>query len=156
VLKEAHVIDLSHPTPRSNFIVKPDFVQGCVESKTSKADRFFYVLYKDATVDQIWEIDGYRIGSREAPDDASSLQWTFHLTCPKCKNNLLLDSTKKKVRVYAGCGIESEEFRCGHPAQFGGVCSFGVALELPRRREDRVAVIEGGRILRIDALAKRL
>jgi hypothetical protein len=149
-------VDQAHPTPRSSFLVQPELVRGCVETKSTKVDRFFYVLYKDTDVDQLWEVDGYRMGPVQAPDDDSHLTWTFHITCPKCRNNLLLDSTKKKIQVYRECGIESEVFRCGHPAQFGGPCPFGVALELPRKREERTVVIEGGRIVKVDAVAKRI
>lgn len=137
--------------PAPGITIRPDRVTGYLDTATKLPDRIFKVLYRED--DAVWEIDGYRIGPREAPDSAPELHWTFHITCPKCKNNLLLDSKKKKIEIDPD-GIQTEAFRCSHPGMFGGICGFTFVLERPSKREDRVVLVQGVQH-RIDAIVRK-
>lgn len=132
-------------------ILRPDHVQGALPIAQRRPDRLFYVLYGDT----VWELDGYRVGPREQPDDGPDVCWTIHLACPRCHQNLLLDSLKKHLKVHPGQGLEAEPLHCSYRAEFGGPCPFGVALDLPSKRSDREVLVNGQRLL-IDAVARNM
>jgi len=137
-----------------NTILNPNVVKGYVAHDERTPSRLFYVLWLED--DSVWEVDGYRVGPPEAPDDADVVKWSLNLYCPKCKQNIRLDSTRKPFKVHQGLGLETgEPIQCPWPAEFGGLCSFRAELELPRKGEDRIVTIPPGRKVKIDAVAKR-
>lgn len=140
------------PRPNKNFIVTPNEVRGFLPTARAKADRYFYVLYGD----MVLEWDGYRIGGEAgAPDGAPEVNWSILLMCPKCRNNLKLDSLHKHFAVESGqAGISSEPIQCSYKAEFGGICSWRVVLERPSKRHDRIVTVDGGRRVVIDAIAR--
>lgn len=139
------------PKPK-NLIVKPNLVRGFLPTARAKVDRFFYVLYGD----MVLEWDGYRIGGAAgAPDGADGVNWSILLMCPRCHNNLRLDSLQKHLGVESGqAGLSSEPIRCSYKAEFGGLCSWRVVLERPSKRHDRIVTVDGGLKIAIDAIAK--
>jgi hypothetical protein len=75
--------------------------------------------------------------------------------CPKCRNNLRLDSLQKHLMVeHKQAGISSEPIQCSYKAEFGGLCSWRVVLERPSRKCDRIVTVNNGIKIRIDAIAK--
>jgi hypothetical protein len=134
-------------------IITPHHVRGFVGHDERRPDRLFYVLWLED--DTVWEIDGYRLGPMESPDDASDVLWSINLFCPKCRQNIRLDSTKKHIHVHRGRGLETAEpMRCPWPAEFGGLCSFAAVLELPKPSLREVRLTNGTPV-RLDAVAKR-
>lgn len=140
------------PRPSKNLIVTPNRVQGFLPTAKAKPDRYFYVLYGD----MVLEWDGYRIGGEVgAPDGADGVNWSILLMCPRCHNNLRLDSLQKHLSVESGqAGISSEPIRCSYKAEFGGLCSWRVVLERPSKRHDRIVTVDGGKRIAIDAVAR--
>jgi hypothetical protein len=139
------------PRPNKNFIVRPNEVKGFLPTASAKPDRFFYVLYGDTVL----EWDGYRIGPVGAPDDSREVNWTLLVMCPKCHNNLKLDSLQKHLEVEARqAGIQSEPIQCSYKIEFGTLCTWRVVLERPTKRHDRIVTVDGGRQIVIDAVAK--
>lgn len=139
---------LQHGMPNpGGMILRPDYVKGYLPTAQRAPDRLFYLL--DPFRDLVWEVDGYRHPAAEG----GTPYWILVLTCPTCRNHLILDTSKKKVEIDKE-GIQSEEFRCSHPAEFGGVCPFAVALDRPRSQEQREVCVQG-RKYRIDAVVKR-
>jgi hypothetical protein len=141
---------------QSRLIVRPDYVKGFADTASKKVDRYFYIIY----LEECWECDGYRIGPKDLPDDHPSVHWTILLRCPVCHNNLMLDSTKKKLQVSRPSGLETAEpIRCSYKAEFGGLCKWSVVLESPRRREDKqISVRLDDNIVKtvlVDAVAKK-
>lgn len=139
------------PRP-SSLIVKPNEIRGFLPTAQAKPDRYFYILYGDTVL----EWDGYRIGGPVgAPDGAPEVNWSILLMCPKCRNNLRLDSLQKHLMVESGqSGISSEPIQCSYKAEFGGLCSWRVVLERPSRKCDRIVTVNGGVKIHIDAIAK--
>lgn len=136
---------------RQHIVVRPNEVKGFVTTGGRKPDRFFYILYGDT----VWECDGYRVGPTAAPDDSPEVNWSLLIICPKCGGNLRIDSLKKHLGVEAGqAGLESEPLQCSYKAEFSGLCPFRVVLERPSKRHERVVTVDGGRQVRIDAVAK--
>jgi len=138
--------DKTLPNP-GGMILRPDYVKGYLPTAQRPPDRLFYLL--DVREDLVWEVDGYKTQLT-----SGDFSWLFVIACPICRNHLTLDSTRKKVEVTRE-GIQSEEFRCSHPAEFGGTCPFAIALERPRSREQREVCVRG-RWYRIDAVVKRV
>ena len=129
------------PAP-AGMIARPGLVKGYLPTATKPPDRVFYILYQDI----LWECDGYR-----APGEPGAQpHWLIVLICPRCGENLTLNTSKKKVEITPE-GLQSEPFRCSHPAEFGGVCPFTVALEKPKGAERRAQV--NGRWYNVDAVA---
>ena len=149
---------MSHPVtnltevPRpSSLEVTPDRVRGFLPTASAHIDRFFYVLYGDTVL----EWDGYRVGPVGAPDDHHDVNWSILLVCPKCHNNLRLDSLMKHLGVEAGqAGLQSEPIQCSYKVEFGTLCTWRVVLERPSKRHDRVVTVDGGRKVIIDAVAR--
>jgi len=130
-------------------IITPNEVKGFLGNDTRKPDRLFYVLYED----QIWEWDGYCVHLGETPC------WSINIVCPRCHNNLRLDSTRKRVQITSDSLETDEPIRCAHPAEFGGVCRWAIELAPPHKREERyieVAGPTGVARIKIDAVAKNV
>ena len=128
----------------SNQVATPGQAGG-LHSQEAAADRYFYIL--DAKDDRVWEWDGY-------PNPEGNGEWLIQLMCPLCENNLTLTSINKKLEITEE-GIQSADpLRCSHEAEFGGICKWGVVLELPKPSE-REATVNGQRVL-LDAVAKRI
>ena len=125
-------------------VLNPQEARG-LASREAQADRYFYIL--DAVDDRIWEWDGY-------PNPDGDGHWLIQLVCPLCNNNLTLTSIRKKLEITKEGLQSAEPIRCSHPADFGGICKWGVVLELPRPSE-RVAMVAGQEV-RLDAVAKRV
>lgn len=147
----------SDPRGSSKLIVRPNEVKGFQTTHEAKPNRYFYVLCGD----ECWECDGYRAGDPSLPDDHGDVHWAILLTCPVCHQALKLDSTKKQIKVWKDCGLETAEpIRCSYPAQFSGPCPFGVVLELPSKKADKFITVhlDGGitKQIAIDAVAKRV
>jgi hypothetical protein len=143
--------DLSVVPRPSSLIVKPNEVRGFLPTAEATPDRYFYVLYGDTVL----EWDGWRTGNPNAPDGADEVNWSILLMCPKCRNNLRLDSLQKHLMVESGqSGISSEPIQCSYKGEFGGLCSFRVVLERPSRKCDKIVTVNGGKRIRIDAIAK--
>lgn len=138
------------------LILRPDYVKGFADTAAKKVDRYFYII----SGEECWECDGYRVGPAALPDDHPEVAWNILIICPVCHNNLMLDSTKKKLAVSRGAGLETAEpIRCSYKAEFGGLCKWCVVLEPPRRREDKQITVrlDGGvvKTVNVDAVAKR-
>lgn len=139
---------LSQQVPQpGGMILRPDYVKGFVPTASRPPDRLFYLL--DKQDDRVWEVDGYK----QPTADGMRPAWMLILSCPVCRNNLTLDSTRKHLEITEE-GIQSDVFRCSHGAQFGGVCPFSIALDRPRNKEERQVQVLG-RWYKIDAVAKR-
>jgi uncharacterized protein YbaR (Trm112 family) len=128
------------------MIVRPGLVKGFLPTATKPPDRLFYILYLQD--DLVWECDGYK----KPAENGTQPGWMIVLTCPICRNHLTLDTTKKKVEITAE-GIQSESFRCSHPAEFGGVCPFEIVLARPSRKSERQVQVQS-RWYKIDAVAR--
>lgn len=126
-------------------IIRPNEVKTLDDYARREPDRYFYILFGD----DVWECDGYMI-----KDDGKEL-WTILIRCPVCNQNLKLDSEKKSLRI-DDKGLELKDtIQCSWPGQFGGLCNFHVAVEPPRKFEDRMVRV-AGRQLKIDAVARRV
>jgi len=134
----------------SQQIFTPTHVRAVSKNMVAPPDRYFYLLSGDT----VWQCDGYRTGSAELPDDHPDVKWLINFNCPICHNNLSLDSTKKKLRVTPGQGLDTDELRCSYIAQFGGWCPFDAVLESPQRAGDKTVTVDGKKI-KIDAVVKR-
>lgn len=132
------------------MIFTPNHVQVVTPNAVQPPDRYFYLLSGDT----VWECDGYRTGPAHLPDDSPEVHWLINFCCPVCRQNLNLDSSKKKLRVTPGQGLDTEELRCAYVAQFGGLCPFDAVLESPQRQSDRIVDVNG-RKFKIDAVVKR-
>lgn len=131
----------------SKPIITPNEVKGFLGSDARKPDRLFYILFED----QIWEWDGYCVHT--ADRDC----WSINIVCPRCHNNLRLDSTLKRLQVTADSLETDEPIRCSHVAEFGGLCSWRVELAPPRKREERYIEVgspTGVARIKIDAVAR--
>lgn len=120
-----------------------------LEKPVAQPTRIFYVLDLTPSHEYLWEIDGYCLhDSNEGKD-----RWTLHIVCPKCRNNLTIESEKKPIEV----GHETlsvELFRCSHPAEFGGQCSFSAAIEPPSGNQ-KTTRDQHGRRVRVDGVFRR-
>lgn len=139
------------PRPNKNFVVTPNEVKGFLPTASRRPDRFFYVLYGDTVL----EWDGYRVGPVGAPDDDPQVNWSVLLVCPRCHNNLRLDSLQKHLEVESGAaGLQSEPIQCSYKVEFGTLCTWRVVLERPTKRHNRIVTVDGGRQIVIDAVAR--
>lgn len=130
----------------SSRIIRPDEVRTLDNYADRKADRYFYILFEES----VWECDGYVV----KPEGREPL-WTILIVCPVCRHNLKLDSTKKKLLIDER-GLElAEPIRCSWPGEFGTACNFQVAIEPPRKSEDKFVRVNG-RQIKVDAVAKRV
>lgn len=121
-----------------------------LEKPVAKPTRIFYVLDLTATHEFIWEIDGYCIHDGKTGRDL----WTLHIECPKCRQNLTVDCTKKKVEVTSE-GLFIEPFACTHHGDFGQIfCGFRAAIEPPKGSQ-RFSEDQNGRKIKIDGVFKR-
>jgi hypothetical protein len=130
--------------PKRNLIVSPHEVRGIAGDYRAPIDRYFRILYPNESV---CECEGYTVGQ------GTETCWRIEMLCPKCNRNIQLDSTRKGLHVTQE-GVESDVFRCSWPAEFGGVCAFRGALELPKKREDKQVYLEDGRLVSIDAVLR--
>jgi len=135
------------PPAPAGMILRPDLVKGYLPTASKPPDRLFYLL--DLQRDLVYEIDGYKLPA----ENGTKPGWMLVLCCPVCNNHLTLDSTKKKLEVTEE-GIESEVFRCSHPAQFGGICSYAIVLDRPKSQAERRVQVHGV-WFRVDAVARR-
>ncbi|MFH1645994.1 MAG: hypothetical protein ABIB11_06195 [Candidatus Omnitrophota bacterium] len=127
--------------PYAPPIFKPDEIKGCYGNVGRTPDRYFYILYGE----EVLECDGYKIGDN----------WSILLICPVCKGELKIDSIKKHMQMDER-GLElAETIKCSWPGDFGQhECTFCVALEPPRKTEDKIVVVNGRKV-KIDAVAKK-
>jgi len=131
---------------QSGRIIRPDEVKTLDDYATRKPDRYFYILFEEA----VWECDGYMV-----KEEGKEPLWTILIVCPMCRQNLKLDSTKKKLRI-DDKGLElAEPIACAWPGEFGTACNFQVAIEPPRKSEDKYVRVNG-RQVKVDAVAKRV
>jgi hypothetical protein len=132
-------------------IIRPDEVKTLDNYAGSEPDRYFYIIYEE----HVWECDGYRI-RQEGSEDL----WTILLVCPICRQNLKIDSTKKKLLIDDKGLHLAEPIACAWPGEFGTACNFRVAIEPPRKREDQMVRVIGpdglSRQVKIDAVARRV
>jgi hypothetical protein len=77
-----------------------------------------------------------------------------------CRQNLKLDSTKKKILIDEQGLHLAEPIACAWPGEFGTACNFQVAIEPPRKAEDKMVRVNGmdgrPRQVKIDAVARRV
>jgi len=133
-------------------IIRPDEVRTLDTHSERKPDRYFYIIYGE----HVWECDGYL-----APGEpGSEPQWMIILTCPVCRQNLTINSQKKKLMIDEKGLHVAESIACSHPGEFGAPCKFKVAIEPPSKREDQhamVTCVDGiSRQVKVDAVAKRV
>jgi hypothetical protein len=132
-------------------IVRPDEVKTCDDYARRKPDRYFYIIFEE----NVWECDGYKIER-----DGAEPLWTILLICPMCRQNLKLDSTKKKILIDEQGLHLAEPIACAWPGEFGTACNFQVAIEPPRKAEDKMVRVNGmdgrPRQVKIDAVARRV
>jgi len=127
-------------------IVTPEYVNAVGESPVSSVDRYFYVV--NLQDDMIMEWDGYRTEELDG-----KIHWMILITCPKCNNELRLETAKKQILIDDKGLHIAETIRCTHPAEFGGMCTWHVGIEPPRKSSDREARIRGQKI-KVDAIAR--
>lgn len=132
-------------------IVRPNEVKTLDNYAGRKPDRYFYILFEE----NIWECDGYVVNQ-----EGSEPLWSILLVCPLCKQNLKLDSDKKKLLIDEQGLHLAEPIACAWPGEFGTACNFRVAIDPPRKREDKVVRVTGmdgiSRQVKIDAVARRV
>lgn len=132
-------------------IVRPDEVKTLDSHTEAKPDRYFYILFED----KVWECDGYVVA-----EEGKEPLWTILLICPVCKQNLKLDSIKKKLMLDEQGLHLAEPIACGWPGEFSTPCNFRVMIDPPRKAEDktfRVNCMDGvSRQVRIDGVARRV
>jgi len=127
--------------PLPQPVKKGDHVYGALDQR-AVPDRYFYVLNPETN--EVWELDGYQCPGNENA-------WTIHLYCPKCRQNLKLETSTKQVQVTAD-GLESgEPIECSWPAEFGGKCI--AVFEFGRTREQ--VTLKDGRKVTLDAVLRR-
>lgn len=116
----------------------------------SEEKTYFYLF--DEKTETIWEADGFT----EIDADGKK-QWKIILTCPKCHNNLTLDSKNKQIQVTSE-GLETgEPIRCSHPGEFGP-CMWNVELCPPKKRIEIPTETGTGLLIqcKIDAIIKQV
>ena len=132
-------------------IIRPDEVKTLDQHTAAKPDRYFYMLFEE----HVWECDGYCI-KREGKEAL----WTILIVCPLCKQNLKLDSKKKKLLIDEQGLHLAEPIACAWPGEFNTPCNFRVMIEPPKKREDKFVRITdmGGvsRQVKVDAVAYRV
>lgn len=132
-------------------IVRPDEVKTLDNFAGADPDRYFYMLFEE----KVWECDGYCI-KREGEEPL----WTILIVCPLCKQNLKIDSTKKKLLIDDKGLHLAEPIACAWPGEFNTPCNFRVAIEPPRRAEDKMCRVTGqdgvSRQVKVDAVAVRV
>lgn len=138
------------PAPESTklpSVCNPHEIRGFHTVQETRPDRVFYVLEHSLQTDVLWEIDGYR-----RVDENGHEHWFLHIVCPRCGQNLALNSEKRDVEVDEK-GILADPFRCSWPGEFGTQCSFRAALVRPRNGESTFPD-ENGMLRRVDAVFK--
>lgn len=142
--------------PKAPTIVgdgRDGMVKGYVGGAEVRPDRYFYILFNDGMEERVWEADGYSMRDTKT----GQTHWSILITCPKCFNNIRLDSLKKDLTTEDGLET-ADAIGCPWPGDFGTPCNFRVVLEPPRgdKRRMRVACRDGVvREVNIDAVAKR-
>ncbi len=112
-------------------IVSPEHVAATLGDIRRTPDKIFYILSGDLVMQ--WE--GYK--------EAVTNGWYIVLMCPKCGATLTLDSKNKKVLVDEKGLHIAEPIRCTAPAQFGGMCSWQVIIEPPKKSSEMTAIVQG-------------
>lgn len=108
-------------------VMKKDEVKGFVGHASTAPDRWIYVL--DPSDDRIWEWDAYK----RIDPETKKPYWEVLLICPKCRDNLRLDSRLKQIHIDEAHGVETgEPFFCGNVLErdgFTGRCDWGCELK---------------------------
>ena len=120
-----------------------------LEKPVAKPTRLFYVTDFTPSHEIVYEIDGYCIKDGKTGRDL----WTLHIVCPNCRKNLTIECTKKALEIPSE-SLAVECFRCTHPAEFGGICSFQEAIEPPKGNQ-KTTYDEHGRRIRVDGVYRR-
>jgi len=132
-------------------IVRPDEVKTLDTQRTAKPDRYFYMLFEE----HVWECDGYYIH-----EPGEEPNWIILIVCPCCKQNLTINSTKKKILIDDKGLHVAEPIACSHPGEFSTPCNFRVAVEPPSKQEDKYCRVAGSdgvsRQVKVDAVARRV
>ena len=132
-------------------IVRPDEVKTLDSHTEAKPDRYFYMLFEE----HIWECDGYYI-----QEEGKKPLWIILIVCPLCKQNLKIDSSNKKLLIDDKGLHLAEPIGCSWPGEFNTPCNFRVAIEPPRKQEDKFCRVTGrdgvSRQVKVDAVARRV
>ena len=129
---------------RPKNVVKPDHVAATLGDVRRDADRVFVVVSQDRVL--AW--DGYRV------IENGHESWYVIAICPICGTILTIDDSNKKMLVDEKGLHIAEPIRCTAPAEFGGMCSWHVAIEPPANKNEQFVDTKGTR-LKVDAVAKR-
>lgn len=121
-----------------------------LEKAVAQPTRIFYVLDITSTHEYVWEIDGYCIKDGDTGRDL----WTLHVECPKCRRNLTIECTKKKLEIGSET-LAVEPFSCTWHGDFGSLtCGFRAAIEPPRGNQ-KTTVTHDGVKRRVDGVFRR-
>lgn len=135
--------------------MRPDEVKGIVAQTPSRADRYFYLLDKET--DEVWETDGYR----QLDGETGQERWMLLIMCPKCRNELKLETGRKQFEIDER-GIETAEpFRCSWPIDqdgYKGACPWGCELQRPGREIKVPVRLRTGAMVevKIDAMIRQV